>query len=1406
MQNQMLNLDNLFEISWEVCNKVGGINTVITSKADELRFLENKYILIGPDLIKEGVESTEFKEDTHLFSDWKETLDDLGISVRIGRWNIPSSPITFLLDFSRLYPQKDKIFTDLWNEYQLDSLPGRWDYIEPAVFGYAAGMLIKSFGDYHYGSAGKILAHFHEWMTGAGVLHLKKEAPNIATVFTTHATILGRVLAGNYLPLYNMLETMQPANEAARFNIRSKYSMEKIVAQQVDVFATVSDLTANECKYVLQKEPDVVTPNGFNLEFLPQQSDFEQRKKEARAKILDVAKLVLGYELQDDTFMVLTSGRYEFKNKGIDLFIDSLNRLNQQNPEKDILAVIAVPTHSGEVTHLVKRRMEGDFSDPTFAHLTHRIYNEEHDPVLRMLKEKGLGNEKNARVKVIFTPVYLNGNDGLFNLDYYDFLLGFDLTAFPSYYEPWGYTPMESLAYQIPTITTSLAGFGIWIQDTLSQGNTAARVVYRNDENYDEAANNLTASILYYLSADTKQVRTDAMEISHLALWKNLIEHYFEAYTTAMEIARKRFENVELDYFVEKGERLLEQPKSGPKWKKSFIAPRIPKRLNALVELSRNIWWTWNFDAAHLFKTINPQRWAELKYNPIELMESLDMDEIAQLEKDMDFLARMDKVYTDFTNYMSQKPSDDGKIAYFSMEYGLHDTVKIFSGGLGILAGDYLKEISDQNVNLVAVGLLYRYGYFKQSLTPDGQQIAESRAQKFTHMPVDPVLDEDGNWKMIEIALPGRLLHAKLWKVQVGRVKLYLLDTDIDENNPADRAITHHLYGGGLENRLLQEMLLGVGGVRALNLMGEKAQVFHLNEGHAAMAGLERLRLLIAEHRLSFEKALEVVRASSLFTTHTPVPAGHDRFEEDMVRRYMPHYAERLGIDWNEFMALGRENPANYHEKFSMSVLAARLSQEMNGVSKIHGQVSREMFSSMFNGYHADELYIGHVTNGVHWPTWTAKSWQKFFNEHIAEGFITKQNQLDLWQKIHEVEDKYIWEKRQLERSRLINYLRVRLEAQLQEGNTQPNDIVRIINSLDENALTIGFARRFATYKRAHLLFTDLDRLAKIVGQENHPVQFIFAGKAHPADKAGQDLIKRIIEISRMPQFEGKIIFVPDYDIDLGKKLTQGVDVWLNNPTRPLEASGTSGEKAVMNGVLNLSVLDGWWAEGYVEGGGWALKETRTYDDQGLQDQLDAAYIYQLLENEVKKVFYKRDTNNVPSEWISMIKKNFAEIAPHFTMNRMVDDYVNLYYKPLVHRSKKMNAHDFQLAEEILQWKEKMRQRWQDIEVTKLVYPDSSKRPLRAGDEFKVEVWLSNMEGIADSIGVEVVMGKKQGEEVEELVSSQKLDLVKVTRGKAIYSAKISIQKAGVINYAFRVFAWNEQLPHRQDFDLIEWV
>jgi phosphorylase/glycogen(starch) synthase len=1405
----MSNTDIIFEVSWEVCNKVGGINTVIATKAKSLVNKDgDNLILIGPELLNENNNNDTFIEDQSLLANWHSQALSQGLKFRIGRWNIAGKPIAILVDFTPYFSKKDEIFSSFWEKYKLDSLQGEWDYIEPAMFGYAAAEIIKSYYDFFLSSNDRVIAQFHEWMTGSGILYLKDKLPQVATTFTTHATILGRTIAGNQLPLYGNLDNYNPQALAKRFNITAKYSLESISAKEADAFTTVSDITANECKHLLQKEPDVVTPNGFEDSFVPKGKDYDSKRLNARKKLIDVTEATIGYELNNPYF-VINSGRYEFKNKGIDVFIKALKKLVEQSSDddRDIVAVIAVPAHHANANSVVLDRLSGIENIAEPHHLTHYLYNEQHDPSMNLIHKMGLDNTKKSKLKVIFAPVYLDGHDGVFDLEYYDLLIGFDLSVFPSYYEPWGYTPMESLAFSIPTVTTTLAGFGIWIKEQVQEGNNGAVVIDRDDQN--DIHPEIAASIKKYYLMNAKEqanAQKDAFELSRLALWKNLVGQYHKAYDVALQNAEKRVDALDSVFFHQPGTKFKQIQSEVPKWKKLLIKTQLPSEIQPLMDLANNLWWTWNFEAASLFKSVDPELWIKVEHNPIALIEALEIEELNALISNKEFMMNLQLVYGKFVTYMNTPQKEDAKqIAYFSMEYGLHDTIKIFSGGLGILAGDYIKEASDNNLDLTAIGLLYRYGYFRQKITLFGDQLATFSPQKFTHLPLVPVRNENGDWITIGIALPGRVLYAKAWLINVGRVKLYLLDTDIDENSPADRKITHQLYGGDQNNRFLQELLLGVGGIRLLDAIQHTASMYHCNEGHAAMIGMERLRKYINDEHLSFDEAKEVVRASTLFTTHTPVPAGHDRFDEDMIRTYLPHYADRLNLSWTDFMGLGRVNINDHDEKFSMSILAAKLSQGMNGVSKIHGRVSREMFNNMFPGYYANELYISYVTNGVHLPTWASKKWSKLYQSFDTD-FFEHQDEQKKWDKIYDVDDSKIWELRNGQRKKLIDYLKVRLEGEMTARQETPRLMLNTLRNLRNDVVTIGFARRFATYKRAHLLFNNLERLDSLINNEEHPMQFIFDGKAHPADKAGQDLIKRIVEISKMEQFVGKIIFVENYDIGLAKRLISGVDVWLNNPTRPLEASGTSGEKAIMNGVLNLSVLDGWWAEGYTEGAGWALTEERTYHDQDIQNVLDASMLYQIMEDEISPLFYDKDKNGIPKEWIKYIKKNIADIAPRFTMKRMIDDYISQYYKPQLERTNLMAKDNYALARELVEWKNNIKEKWSNIEVIDVTYHDSSVRPLSMGEMFEAQIGL-RLNGIdANHIGVELVHGEKEDEEIQSITYIIPLEFEKEVDGVAIYRCKIQVPKSGVVNFAFRVFPTHKHLPHRQDFPLLKWI
>lgn len=835
------------------------------------------------------------------------------------------------------------------------------------------------------------------------------------------------------------------------------------------------------------------------------------------------------------------------------------------------------------------------------------------------------------------------------------------------------------------------------------------------------------------------------------------------------------------------------------------VKTKLPETLQRLDEIAHNLWWVWNVRAKALFRSIDEEMWREVKHNPISMLERVTLNRLKELENDAKFIAALDRVYKEFREYINEKPTDKvPSVAYFSMEYGLTDHLKIYSGGLGVLAGDYLKEASDSNVNMVAIGFLYRFGYFTQTLSVDGQQIANYEAQQFGHLPIVQVKDSNDEPFIVEVPYPGRIVYANVWKAQVGRVSLYLLDTDMELNSEFDRSITHQLYGGDWENRIKQEILLGIGGVLTLQKLGINQQIYHCNEGHAALLNIQRLVDYVAKG-LTIQEALEVVGASSLYTVHTPVPAGHDSFDEALFGKYMSEYPAKLGISWNELMDMGRENPGS-NEKFSMSVFACNTCQAVNGVSWLHGKVSQEMFNPIWKGYFPEELHVSYVTNGVHMLTWATSEWKTLYEKYFDKNFYKDQSNMKIWSAINNVPDEEIWATRMQLKNKLLNYIKTEFENTWIKNQNDPSKVVSILDRMNPNALIIGFGRRFATYKRAHLLFTDLERLAKIVNDPAHPVQFLFTGKAHPADGGGQGLIKRIVEISRMPQFLGKIIFLENYDMRLAKRLISGVDIWMNTPTRPLEASGTSGEKAQMNGVLNLSVLDGWWYEGYVKGAGWALTDKRTYENQEYQDQLDAATIYSMLENEIIPLYFAKNTKGFSPEWIQWIKKSISEITPRFTMKRMIDDYISRFYSPLSKRSDMIVADDFAKARELAAWKTNMARNWDNIEAEPVVTTHLSGRGLAVGDKTRFTAVVDTKGLVDNNIGIELVIIYRDNRGVEHVSESHEFNLVKTEGSKLYFDLTHTLTKGGQFKCGFRMFPKNVDLPHRMNFCYVRWL
>lgn len=864
-----------------------------------------------------------------------------------------------------------------------------------------------------------------------------------------------------------------------------------------------------------------------------------------------------------------------------------------------------------------------------------------------------------------------------------------------------------------------------------------------------------------------------------------------------------------------------------PTWKVVNVQSHIPEALKKLDELAHNLWWSWTPEAQKLFESLDEDVWRKVDHNPINLLRGIDFDRLTELSKDEHLIARMNKVYNAFRAYIDVKPdSNRASVAYFCMEYGLSHVLKIYSGGLGILAGDYLKEASDSNVDMVAVGFLYRYGYFTQSISMDGQQIANYEAQDFESLPIDRVLDAEGNQVVVDVPYPNFNVRASLWRANVGRISLYLLDTDNEFNSEFDRRITHSLYGGDWENRIKQEYLLGIGGMLALRKLGIQKDVYHCNEGHAAFCNVWRLADFV-ERGLSFNEALELVRASSLYTVHTPVPAGHDYFDEGLLGKYMSQYPARLGISWETFMGLGRTNPEDKSEKFCMSTFLCKTCGEVNGVSWLHGRVSQQMFKDIWPGYMPpaerpaheerthdqwyalynplpEESHVGYVTNGVHFPTWCAREWKELYSHYLGPDYINDQSNEAVWRGIYDVPDEVIWATRVKLKNKLIETIRSRFRRNWLRNQGDPSLVVSLLDKINPNALLIGFARRFATYKRAHLLFTDPARLSKIVNNADYPVQFIFAGKAHPADGAGQGLIKKIYDLSQQPEFMGKILFLDNYDMELARRLVSGVDIWMNTPTRPLEASGTSGEKALMNGVVNLSVLDGWWYEGYREGAGWALTDRRTYQNQAHQDKLDASAIYYMLEHEIIPLYYTRNRKGISEGWVRTVKNSIARIAPGYTMKRQLDDYYARYYNPARARYNLLAANDNSGAKELAAWKETVAERWDTIRVVHTERSENLQNGmLVSGKQFTVKHVIDEC-GLADAVGIElVVLSGTEGHEAVHAV----LPMEVVSHEGNLYTFALtgSVDLAGTYKMAYRMYPKHSTLAHRQDFAYVRW-
>jgi len=843
------------------------------------------------------------------------------------------------------------------------------------------------------------------------------------------------------------------------------------------------------------------------------------------------------------------------------------------------------------------------------------------------------------------------------------------------------------------------------------------------------------------------------------------------------------------------------------------VEPSLPPELERLREIAHNLFWVWDSELIALFMRLDLDLWEETRHNPVRMLGMIKQERLNTLARDDGFLAQLDRVWEQYKDYMEstktwfdKNHSDEPNplVAYCSAEFGLTECIPNYSGGLGILSGDHLKSASDLGIPLVGVGLLYQQGYFRQYLNADGWQQERYPENDFFVMPLAQQRDAKGDLVKIEVDLAGRKVCAQLWRVQVGRVRLYLLDTNIPENNKDDQNITDQLYGGDGEMRIMQEILLGIGGYRALKALGISPPVFHLNEGHSAFLVLERARDLMAQHKLSFSEAREIVSAGTVFTTHTPVPAGNDYFSPELMEKYFSSLYKSIGLSKKEFLALGRKNPQNENEHFCMTVLALKMSTHSNGVSKLHAVVSRGMWEDVWPGIPTDEVPISSITNGTHGPSWISRDMVGLFDRYLGPRWKEDPGDYATWGRVHHIPDEELWRTHERRRERLVAYARHRLHHQLVARGAPPSEANQAREILDSEALTIGFGRRFATYKRAALLLRDAERLIEILGNKDRPVQIIFAGKAHPRDNAGKDLIRQIIHFERNPKIRRRMVFLEDYDMVVARYMVQGVDVWLNTPRRPLEASGTSGMKAAFNGALNLSILDGWWVEAYNVHTGWAIGRGEEYSEEAYQDEVEANALYDLLEKDVVPLFYDRGADGLPRAWISRMKSSMRSICPVFNTNRMVREYAESFYIPSAKRFQLMSADQMSRAKNLAEWKGRIHQRWNDLSIVDV--KTETKDGLRVGDVVLVRAKLNMGQLTHEDIAVELVHGilDAKGEIVNHEITA--LSFVGTKQGGvAEFTCTLSTTTSGRHGFSLRALPRHVDLDDARKEGLILW-
>ncbi|CAL7961679.1 glycogen phosphorylase [Gammaproteobacteria bacterium] len=1412
--------DFLFEVSWEVCNKVGGIYTVLQSKLKQvIKNFGNNYILIGPwhEQNKGFVESS-----SPFLDDIKKKLVAKNILCHVGYWDTEAKPTVVLVEFKQRY-KIDALLYNLWADFGVDSLGSNYDYQEPILFSTAAGEVICALAEEMLIQERQIVAHFHEWMCGAGLLYLKKHANTIATVFTTHATVLGRAMSQDNKTIYNLPSTFDPAVQARKHEVFAKHSLEKATAREADCFTVVSDVAADEARVMLGKYPDKIVLNGLDIEQKSKEI-VSAKRPEVRAKLLQVASLVIGRPIDANALLWVTSGRYEFHNKGFDVLLKSLaqleNGLAENAPPIVVFFLIAANWHSEQDSLLMANLTKYQGQLDALGIATHRIDNPASDSIIKLCHELDLKKPEH-KIHVVFSDAYLQGDDGVFDITYEQILAACDLSIFPSFYEPWGYTPLESIASSTPTITTDLSGFGCFINNLKQDHVDAVFVLKRKD--YDEQ------KVIVYLGeylqtvvgrshdqAYSANVRTKALQVANFADWKLFYQDYLDAYVWAIKfnkLAGAIFDVTGLDNVCVTSIHEAEATK--PRFHLFQYECILPEKIKELRVLAYNFWWSWHEEAKTLFQKIDPVLWEQVRHNPVYFLNLVSSHALQTAADNEDYIWLYNKVIADFTGYMqtnhgvvklcnATSVSVANPIAYFCMEYGIAECLPIYSGGLGILAGDYLKAMSDLSVPTIAVGLFYKQGYFRQLINAKGEQEALYETWDPNQIPMRKVNDASGKAVLVGVEILGRTVYMQVWEVIVGRASLYLLDTDVVENVATDREITNSLYGGSREVRLMQELVLGIGGTRLLvDKLDIKPALYHLNEGHSAFLLLERIRGLCHQGYI-FDEACEIVRSSSIFTTHTPVAAGNETFAEDLIKKYLQDYAvSRLGITFDKLFNLARDVDPMVRV-FSMTVLALRLTLSANAVSRLHGKVARVMWNAIWPGLLECEVPIDVATNGVHLATWLGGTMRLLYEDYLPSGWIKKQDEALVWEKVKSIDNGEVWKAHQIQKEKLLKVVRQLLVEQYTLRNESKQLINASLKCLTNNTLVIGLSRRFTAYKRNDLFLRDPQRLARVLNNEKEPVVVLMAGKAHPADDGGRDLIREIIETLRLDMFNGHIIFLEEYNIGLAKLLVQGVDVWLNTPILGREACGTSGMKAGINGGLNFSTKDGWWDEAYNDQVGWQIESLTIVDDIDKRDDVENMCLLETLETEIVPLYYKANRAGFNSGWVEKMKASIALVACNYNTSRMVRDYANNFYSPVVLRNEQLMQNNLEDLKKIVAWKQDITERFNTVKIKAIFVNGIQDGKITSGGLLKVKLLLFSGKMESSELKVEFVLIRTNSHRCNPvIISLQRIESREV--GVLTYVAEYQIEDTGFYSYGVRVLPYNPMLFRQQDAGLVYW-